>query len=113
MYSMIASKPFKLPRCWWLSHQFSWLYVTMSGSILGREKNPAQTGRSQPHAALAIQVMIESAWNFSYFIVILWLFNVANWKIIMFNSKIIMLIIYKWTMFIHFLLCSITIRTKV
>ena len=35
----------------------------------------------------------------------LWLFNVANWKITMFNSKIIMLIIYKWTMFIHFLLC--------
>ena len=36
----------------------------------GKGKNPAQTGRPQPHAALAIQVMIESAWNVSYFIVI-------------------------------------------
>ena len=68
-------------------------YVWEHGTPSWKGKNPAQTGRPQPHAALAIQVMIESPWNFSSFIVTLWLFNVANWKITMFNSKIIMLII--------------------
>ena len=57
-----------------------------------KEKKTLHKGRPHPHAALAIQVMIESPWNFNYLIRTIWFFNVAKWRISMFHNKITVLI---------------------